>query len=806
MGFAGYFLITQDFVQYAKNSAIPVGPGRGSAVGSLVAYSTGITNIDPLKYNLIFERFLNPDRVTMPDIDIDFCIQGRDKVIDYIKNKYGHDSVAQIITFGTMKAKSVIRDVGRVLGISYAETDKIAKMIPNDLKMTLDKAMKMNPEFGKVSEISESHKNLIEHSKTLEGLHRHASTHAAGIVVTPGPLTNYVPLFKNPSTGDVATQVDMKGLEDLGILKMDFLGLRNLTVIDKTVNMIKTNHNELVDVDNLVLNEETVMNLFAEGLTTGIFQFESAGMKEYLKQLKPSTFEELVAMNALYRPGPMSNIPKFINRKHGKEKIQYIHKSLEPILKETYGIIVYQEQVMEIGAKIGGLSLSQSDEMRRAMGKKKKNLMATFKIDFVQGAYKQKIDKKIASEIFSLLEKFAQYGFNKSHSTAYAMIAYQTAWLKVNFPAEFMSANMSTEMNDTDRIATLLSAANEMDMTVLPPDINSSLAEFSTTRSGKILYGLAAIKNIGTKAAESIALHRKNHGNFNHIEDLCSVDSTALNKKVLESLIQSGALDVLEGNRAEKFEHIDVIIKINQKKNQDKKLNQESLFGNEQNIQKISFPRVEEWNNSEVARREKEALGFYLMSNPLKKYENDLKDFSNLGVNEEKQSNKEMRCGGIIQDVTVRYDKKNRKWAIINLNLLIGSCEVYVFYELYEKHSHQLVEDEKLFFVGKPSSYGDDKENNRMVATAIHSLQDIRKTLSKTVNIMLSFGMDNKNEIDKIKSLCQKNAGNCRLVFHLAANNGLKRKILANSIKVESSHHLIASLRNVLGKNNVWIS
>jgi len=365
---------------------------------------------------------------------------------------------------------------------------------------------------------------------------------------------------------------------------------------------------------------------------------------------------------------------------------------------------------------------------------------------------------------------------------------------------------MSTEMNDTDRIATLLSAANEMNIIVLPPDINSSLSEFSTTKSGKILYGLAAIKNVGTKAAESIASHRIKNGNFNHIEDLCSVDNTALNKKVLESLIQSGTLDCLEGNRAEKFEHIDVIIKINQKKNQDKKLNQESLFGNEKNIQKISFPKVEEWNNSEIARREKEALGFYLMSNPLKKYENDLKDFSNLGINQENKTNKEIRCGGIIQDVTVRYDKKNRKWAIVNLNLLIGSCEIYVFYELYEKHISQLVEDEKIFVVGKPSNYGDDQDNNRMVASSIFRLQEVRKTLSNTVNILLNFGMDDKNEIDKIKELCHGNVGNCRLVFHLATNNGLKRKIVANNIQVASSHHLINSLRTLIGKNNVWIS
>jgi len=404
MEFAGYFLITQDFVKYARDNHIPVGPGRGSAAGSIVAYCTGITDVDPIKYNLLFERFLNPERISMPDIDIDFCIEGRERVITYIKERYGYDSVAQIITFGTMKAKSVLRDVGRVLGMSYGEVDRIAKMVPNELKITLEKAEKMNPDLKKISSIDETHKELIDFSKVLEGMHRHASTHAAGVVIAPGPLTDYVPLFKSPSTGDITTQTEMNALEDLGLLKMDFLGLRNLTVINKAVLMIEKNHGAKVDIAKIDLEDEKVFALFAKARTTGIFQFESDGMREYLNQLKPTCIGDLIAMNALYRPGPMANIPEFIARKNGISKINYIHPSLETVLKETYGIIVYQEQVMQISQIIGGFTLAQGDMLRRAMGKKKADIMAAFKVDFVDGAVKKKIDKSSLLKFLTFLK------------------------------------------------------------------------------------------------------------------------------------------------------------------------------------------------------------------------------------------------------------------------------------------------------------------------------------------------------------------------------------------------------------------
>ncbi len=519
MGFAGYFLITADFVQYAKDKKIPVGPGRGSAAGSIVSYSLGITSIDPLKHNLLFERFLNPNRVSLPDIDIDFCIERRGEVIDYIKTQYGERSVTQIITFGTMKAKQVVRDVGRVMGYSYGEVDRIAKAIPDDLNITLDDAIVKSSQFRELAE--NEYKELIDHSRVLEGMHRHASIHAAGVVIAPGELTDYVPLYKS-STDDITTQYDMKGLEDLGLLKMDFLGLRNLTVIDKTIKLISAKGEE-IDIEKISFDESKVYELFASGLTIGVFQFESSGMREFLKKLKPSVIADLIAMNALYRPGPMSNIDNFISRKHGKKRIDYPHPSLEPILEETYGIIVYQEQVMEIAHEIAGFTLAEADIMRRAMGKKDKKLMDELSVKFVEGAQNKGLSKGKAEEIYSLIEKFAQYGFNKSHSTAYAYVAYQTAWLKTFFPAEFMSANLTSEMSTIERVVTLINECKKLGIEVRPPDINVSHIYFSPIDDNAISYGLNAIKNVGEKALENILENRDQEGTFNSVYDLCSV-------------------------------------------------------------------------------------------------------------------------------------------------------------------------------------------------------------------------------------------------------------------------------------------
>ena len=571
MGFAGYFLITADFVKYAKESKIPVGPGRGSAAGSIVSYALGITSIDPLKHDLLFERFLNPDRISMPDIDIDFCIERRGEVIDYIKDQYGDSSVTQIITFGKMKAKQVVRDVGRVMGYSFSDVDKIAKAIPNELNITLDKALEKSPELSDMAD--GDYKELMEHSKVLEGMNRHASIHAAGVVIAPGELTDYVPLYKS-NTDDVTSQYDMKGLEELGLLKMDFLGLRNLTVIDKAIKLIEAN-GESLDIEKLSFENSEVYKLFSKGHTIGVFQFESSGMREFLKKLQPTVLEDLIAMNALYRPGPMSNIDDFISRKHGKKKIAYPHPLMEPILKETYGIIVYQEQVMQIAHEIAGFTLAEADIMRRAMGKKIKSLMDELSIKFVSGAERRGIQKKKAEEIFSLIEKFAQYGFNKSHSTAYAYVAYQTAWLKVRFPAEFMSANLTSEMGSIDRIVVLINECKKMGIEVRPPDINVSFEDFRPIDNKTISYGLNAIKNVGTKALETIIKERISRGPYKNIFDICSrVEQQKVNKRVLESLVYSGSMDSLEGSRSQNLDAVDIAIKYGQKIQQEVDKNQ----------------------------------------------------------------------------------------------------------------------------------------------------------------------------------------------------------------------------------------
>tara|TARA_Y100000994_G_scaffold40800_1_gene31703 strand:+ start:8028 stop:11462 length:3435 start_codon:yes stop_codon:yes gene_type:complete len=806
MGFAGYFLITQDFVNYAKSNNIPVGPGRGSAVGSIVSYCSGITDLDPLKYNLLFERFLNPDRISMPDIDIDFCVEGRSKVIDYIKSKYGKKSVAQIITFGTMKAKSSIRDVGRVMGLPYGQVDTIAKMIPVDPKVTLEKAMKLNKDLKESYDNSSTIKELIDHSMILEGMHRHAATHAAGIVITPGELTNYVPLYKNPSTGDITTQADMKSVEDLGLLKMDFLGLRNLTVIDKAVHIINKRHNKNIDISNLDLNDSNIFNLFASGNTVGIFQFESSGMQEHLKNLKPTKFEDLIAMNSLYRPGPMQNIPEYINRRHGKSQIKYLHPKLETILKETFGIIVYQEQVMEIATAIGGFTLSQSDIMRKAMGKKKKRLLAGFKTDFINGAKEQNIDEKIAIEIFELLERFAEYGFNKSHSAAYAMIAYQTAWLKNYYPAEYYAANLSSDITDTDRVVKLFDDAKKYDINILPPDVNLSFADFRVIDDKTISYGLAAIKNVGYKAADDIAQYRVNNQNYKTIFDLCTIGSTAVNKKTLESLILSGACDNINGHRSQQFESIDQIIRFGQLYNQKMNNDQESLFSSSDTALEIPIPELEdipEWTDEECLAKEKELIGFYLSGNPLEPYKFDLVDFDIDNIN---TKNQDLRVGGIISSIKLLFDKRNNQWAIVTLDRMSSRSEIFVFNDLYEKKKDLIHENALLFISGKLSNrQADGDDILKIIADDIIPMSTARSKFSKYIHVKIAYDKKDESILNSIKSLTKSYKGHCRFILNIETSAGYIHKVVSQDINVSPELDFIKSLREIVGEDNVWI-
>ena len=808
MGFAGYFLITADFVKYSKDMKIPVGPGRGSAAGSIVSYTLGITSIDPLKHDLLFERFLNPERISLPDIDIDFCIERRGEVIDYIKDQYGENSVTQIITFGKMRAKQVVRDVGRVMGYSFGEVDKIAKAIPNELNITLDKALEKSHDLRALAE--GDYKELMTHAKVLEGMNRHASIHAAGVVIAPGDLTDYVPLYRS-STGDITSQYDMKGLEELGLLKMDFLGLRNLTVIDKAVKLIKKK-GEIVDIEKLPMDDAKVYKLFAKGYTIGVFQFESSGMREFLKKLKPTVIEDLIAMNALYRPGPMQNIDDFISRKHGKKKIVYPHPLMEPILKETYGIIVYQEQVMQIAHEVAGFTLAEADIMRRAMGKKIKKLMDELSIKFVEGAEKNKIPKKKAEDIFALIEKFAQYGFNKSHSTAYAYVAYQTAWLKTHHPAEFMSANLTSEMGTIDRIVILINECKKQGIEVIPPDINVSFEDFRPVDETTISYGLNAIKNVGEKALETIIEERGENGKYESVFDLCArVDQQKVNKRVLESLIMSGTLDSVEGNRAQKFAAVDEAIRYGQQMQSEKDRNQVDLFGGGgQDDDLIKIPDLHvmgDWSEKESLANEKEVLGSYVSGHPLLEHSEDLEEFTSITFDEGQEFSKKdtIVVGGMITRIVKRFDRRNREMAFFDMDCLGGHAEVIAFSGCFKSYGNLIEEGNVVFVKGKPSD-GTDFSDLKIMGDEIIPVDRVRDRLSQRLNIKFPSGETKPEDVDELMTMAKQYPGQCRLVFHLS-NNGSPRpmKVMAHNIKISTDKEFIRNLRSKYGKENVWV-
>ena len=805
MGFASYFLITADFVQYAKKNKIPVGPGRGSAPGSLVSYALDITNIDPLKHNLIFERFLNPDRISMPDIDIDFCVERRGQVIDYLKSIYGEDSVTQIITFGKMNARAVIRDVGRVMSYSYSEVDKIAKMIPEGPKVTLDKALKQNSDLRTVSQTN--YKELIENAKVLEGMTRHASIHAAGVVVAPGDLTDFVPLYRS-SQGDVTTQYDMKELESIGLLKMDFLGLRNLTVIDRTIDLIKKRFDKEIVIDDIDMEDPKVYKLFAKGLTVGIFQFESAGMREFLKKLQPKGIDGLIAMNALYRPGPMQNIDKYIKRAHGKEKVEYVHPLLEEALKETYGIIVYQEQVMQIANIIAGFTLSEADEMRRAIGKKIRSLMDKMADKFVKGAVKNGLSKAKATQIFDLIDKFAQYGFNKSHSVAYSYIAYQTGWLKTHYTAEFMSANLTSEMNNTNKVVVLINECRKLNIKVHAPDINKSGINFEPLNDKEISFGLNAVKNVGIKALEQCIEVREKSGEFKSIFDFISrVDQRLVNKKVLESLILAGAFDSISNNRAQLYEAIDIAIIYGQQIDKQSNKNQINLFGEEENLIKIpDLPIIEDWENQDKLSKEKEVLGLYVSGNPLIKYADTIEELSNYDFSDNKivKENSIIKIGGAVTNFKLHFDKKNQQMAFFNLDCLGGQAEAIIFHDAFDKYKEIIRDNNIVFLVGHTSSQNDFADLKLIVDEVVPINHAKRVLKLNEVNIRLPKN-SSKDLMNDIVELAKSNKGDHLFVVHIPSENNSERKIVSKKMKVSNNNQFLILLRDLLGDSNVWI-
>jgi len=811
MGFSGYFLIVGDFINFAKKRNIPVGPGRGSAAGSLVAYALGITNLDPIKHNLLFERFLNPDRISLPDIDIDFCIEGRDDVIKYVSQKYGKDNVSQIITFGQMKAKAVIRDVGRVMDIPYAEVDKIAKLIPNILNITIDGAVKQEPRLKELIDKDAKIKELIGVAKTLEGLPRHASTHAAGVVISNKPLIEYMPLYKGPKEDVITTQYDMKAVEKIGLVKFDFLGLKTLTVIDKTVKLLKENRGIELDIDNLSLDDAETYKLLSSGNTNGVFQLEGSGIKELLRKLKPEIFEDIINAIALYRPGPLQSgdVEEFLKRKHGKAKIRYEIPQLKEILKTTYGVMVYQEQVMEIAKVLAGFSPGDADVLRKAMGKKLPEEMVVQREKFIDGAKKNKIEQKKAEKIFELMANFAGYGFNKSHSAVYALIAYQTAYLKAHYPVEFMAAQLTSDMADTDKVLKYISECRDMGIEILPPDINESRKDFTVSGS-KIRFGLAAVKNVGEAAIDVILKTRQEEGQFTSIIDFCTrVDLRKVNRRVIESLIKCGAFDSMGVKRAQMMASLDKIMDISQALQRDRDNGQISIFhamgsNGAGAVAAIELPQIEEWHEGQRLSYEKEAIGFYITGHPLEKYMKELKYLTNTDTNDikEKQDEAEVSIAGIVTVVREINTKKGDRMAFATLEDLNGSLEVILFSDVYKNSISYLGGDVPVVVKGKVDK-GEDSV--KIIASALYPVEQAKAAFVNTVHIKADANRIKADSMEKIRGVFNIHTGKSPVYFHLLWSDREVVVAASDEFKVDSSEKFIKDIETLLGEGSVVV-
>lgn len=806
MGYAGYFLIVKDFIDYSRSIGVPVGPGRGSAAGSLVSYALKITSLDPIKFELLFERFLNPERISMPDIDIDFADRGRDKIIQYVIEKYGKDNVCQIITFGTMAARGVIRDVGRVLGVPYGEVDKIAKLVPEGPGVSLADAIKKVPELAQLKKDDKRIEQLLEYSLTLEGLARHCSTHAAGVVIAPSALTNFVPLFKG-TKDEITTQYDMKMVEEIGLLKMDFLGLRTLTVIDDTLKLIRQTQPDFeIDLENLPLDNADVYNIFARGETIGIFQFESPGMRDYLRKLKPSNFTDITAMNALYRPGPLDSgmIDIYIERKNGAKEIKFLHPDLERILGNTYGVIVFQEQVLHIANSLAGYSLGKADFLRKAMGKKDASLMAAQKKEFLEGADKKKIDSKIANEVFDQIETFARYGFNKAHSTCYAHVAYQTAWLKHFYPKEFMAALMTSEINNTDRIYQLLEECRRMKIDVHPPDINESKIDFSVV-DGKIRIGLMAIKNVGVGPATAIVDEIAINGPVETFDELVSrVPLKALNKRTVESLIVAGAFDSLEGNRAQKFDIMEEMLEFGHKVSETQ--TSHDLFADDSGGIKRVAPQLKdmpEWPNSRKLASEKEMLGFYVSGHPLDKYRDELKFFTTLSIANLSHApdGREVTIGGIIATVKKMTDKKGNQMAFATIEDFTGSAELIIFSSCYDNCKEFVEADKMVLVTGRISTR--EGEAAKIIASEVLPLENLTERFSCQLVIKIDADCSDI-QLEEIFTSLDQYKGNAPVLL-AAAENGTEVYIKSQKYMVNLDFTLLNHLKEMLGESGAFL-
>ena len=771
MGFVDYFLIVWDFIRYARKHEIQVGPGRGSAAGSLISYCLGITDVDPLKFDLLFERFLNPERVSMPDIDIDFCYERREEVIEYVNRKYGDSHVAQIVTFGTMAARNALRDVGRALDMSYAKVDYIAKQVPQAINMTLEKALEISETFKEIYDSEEDSRFLIDMALKLEGLPRHTSTHAAGVVISKDELTEYVPLTRNDKI--IATQFNMIELEELGLLKMDFLGLRTLTVIRDAINLIRENEGKTISFEKFDYNDPDVLKMFAKSETLGVFQFESSGMRAFLKELKPDEFSDLVAANALFRPGPMKQIPKFVSSKHDKSKISYLHPKLEPILKSTYGCIVYQEQVMQIVQQIGGYSLGRADIVRRAISKKKMKVMEEERKNFIYGNEKEGVcgaiangvDEKAANEIYDLIIDFADYAFNKSHSVAYSVVAYRTAWLKYYYPREFMAAQISTYTNDIKQVSLYIEEIKRLGIEILPPNINYSFKNF-TVENNKIRFGLKAVKNVGDNLIDLIVKGREK-GEYKSLKDFVdrinAIDKSVLNKRAVESLIRCGAMDDFEGNRAQYLAIYESVLSSSSNTAKSNVLGQFSLF--EEATFHEDLPVLKDFRQKDKLDMEKEVIGMYISGHPLDPYREIIEKSTNINTNQIFEKYREnllrtskVKVGGILKSKKTMITKNNKMMAFAALEDLFGTIELVIFPNVFSRYK-DLIEDENVVFVEGHFQESEVEEPKILVDALSRIKMPTKNKLYISIDSM-------KNErLGEMKNILREYEGSTPVVF-----------------------------------------
>ncbi len=814
MGFAGYFLIVADFIQWAKQNDVPVGPGRGSGAGSLVAFALSITALDPIEYDLLFERFLNPERVSLPDFDIDFCIEGRDRVIEYVTKKYGKDKVSQIITYGTMAAKAVVRDVGRVMDHPYGYVDKLAKLVPFEVGMTLKKALKQEPMLMERYEQEEDVKELLDTAMVLEGLARNAGKHAGGVVIAPTALTDFMPMYCEQGSTQLVTQLDKDDLESLGLVKFDFLGLRNLTIIDKAVKMVNAQRaiekQEPLDINRLPIDDADTFTLFKECKTTALFQLESRGMKDLIKRLQPDSFEEIIALVALFRPGPLQSgmVDDFIDRKHKRKVVEYPHPSLKTILLPTYGVILYQEQVMQIAQVLSGYSLGKADLLRRAMGKKKPEEMAKLRDGFVAGAVERGVKERTAKYIFDQIEKFAGYGFNRSHSAAYALIAYQTAWLKTHYPAPFMAAVLSSDMDNTDKVVTMLAECRDMNINILPPDINHCEYNFIPCNENTIYYGLGAIKGLGQAVIDAIHRVRVEGGEYADLFDFCKrMESHKVNKRAMESLIRSGAMDVLASNRATLMASLAKALQYADQVGRNHQTGQHDIFGTvEVGDGDHVYIEATDWTDEERLNGEKETLGLYLTGHPIQRYEEELSHIVDARISELKPTaNRNLVVAGLIVAIRTMQTRRGDRMAFITLDDRSGRLELAIFSDIFHSCRHLLVKDTLLVVSGQVS-VDEYTDGFKMSAEKLYSIAEAREVYARRLVIDVDDALAGNGFVGSLKEILSSELkGQCPVFLNYAGQQASVEIALGEEWRINPTDAIIDRLYNLAGKQHVHV-